>query len=108
MTIQDKPKPELGKYTYLNPDFMPDHLNEEYCREHRASGLAYDLNAIIKTAYAAVENDGLGLPLDRRGIGTTLNIAMNMAGDLIDACELLEGRLPKEPSPQHPSAAHLD
>ncbi|MEL6642770.1 MAG: hypothetical protein AAFQ79_02450 [Pseudomonadota bacterium] len=96
MSVQNKPEgkePALSRYTYLNPEFMPDHVNEEFCRTHRASGLAYDLHAIIATAHAATENDNMGVPIDRRGIDKTLAIAVNIAGDLIDQCERLEGEL---------------
>lgn len=82
----------LCPHTFLNPDFEAPETNVEYCRKHRASGLGYDVLAMIDTARFALENDGSGVPLDRRGIATTLQIASRIAGDLIDACETLEKR----------------
>ena len=95
MNIQNAPaQPEVDEYTYLNQDFIPDHCEKEYVRKHRASGLAYDVNALIDTARFALENDTSGIPLDRRGIANTLEITSQIATDLIGICEMLEK--PKE------------
>ena len=90
MNVQNKPEAALSRYTYLNPDFMPDHVNKECYRRRKASKLSYDLHALLSTLHAAAENDNLGVPMDQRGIDKTLEIAANMAGDLIDLCESVE------------------
>lgn len=84
-----------SRHVYLNPDFMPNYAAEEYCRTHRASGLAYEVRSIVAAAHSAFENDGSGIPMEERGIAPTLEIAVHMASDLIDLCETLEQRLVK-------------
>lgn len=90
MNFQNPNKPEVDQHSYLNKDFMPQHVDKEYMRAHRASDLAYNVNALIDTARFALENDSSGIPLDRRGIASTLEVTSRIASDLIDACELLE------------------
>lgn len=85
----------MNRYTYLNPDFMPNHVDEKEVSRTRASGLAYDVQALITTAQFAMENDTSGRPFDQRGIAQTLEIAATMACDLIDRCEGLERKLDK-------------
>ena len=83
-------QPEIDTLHYLNTHFMPQHYDAEYMKLHRASGLAYDVNALIDTARFALENETSGIPLDRRGIANTLEITSRIASDLIVACEMLE------------------
>jgi|GEM_PF-3716394 len=80
----------LSRHEYLNPDFIPNHVDEDFCRKHAASGLAYDVLALIRTAQFAMENETSGVDLDKRGIAATLEIAGNMAFDLISRCETME------------------
>lgn len=84
---------KLTKHDYLNPDYMPSYVNEDFAKKHPASSLAYDLHSLISTIWMAVENDGSGLPFEQRGIGTSLEIANAMASDLIERCEMVEKRI---------------
>ena len=66
------------------------NYNQDFLEKHQASGLAYELRDTIAVAYCALDNDHGGIPLDRRGINSTLERAERMASQLIDKCELLE------------------
>ena len=79
-----------GRYTFINEKFLPSYMKPEFAETHRASGLGYKVFALIEATRGAIESDVTGVPIDQRCIDTVLEIAMNVAGDLIDACEYLE------------------
>ena len=84
----------LSDLTFINPAFCESWKDKEYHRKAFASTLAYEVSAMLRTAHSAYENDTSGIPMhDDRGIGLTLEVAIRMAGDLIDRCEDLEKQL---------------
>ena len=92
-TIHQPSASGLSRHTFLNPEFMPDGVNEDYCAKHRASGLACDVWALISTIEGAYDYSDCGPSSSGRGISTTLSLAANLASDLIEACEKLEKEL---------------
>jgi hypothetical protein len=52
--------------------------------------VAHEFHTLLKTALHAFQDDGSPVPLDQRGIGSVLDIAVRMTGDLIEQCATLE------------------
>lgn len=77
----------LGNHTYRNPSFTPDPHGTPKDLPQRTMDMAYDVHALINTAKHAFGDNAGGSLMTQRGIESTLEIACNMASDLIDLCE---------------------
>ena len=72
--------------TFRNPAFVP--LGSQAAGN--ATDHLYEVEALLRTALFAFQNDTTGVPMSARGIDSTLEVALNLLGDLASEIEDLQ------------------
>ncbi|PWK56558.1 hypothetical protein C8D95_104231 [Silicimonas algicola] len=68
----------LSDRTFRNPSFIPlGSKDAGSVRDH-----LYEVEALLRTALCAFQNDTTGAPMSARGIDSTLEVALHLLGDL--------------------------
>lgn len=80
----------LSRYDFLNPTYCRPYEDPEYVSSSRATSLCLMASELVTCAQLAFENDGSGIPLENRGIRTTLEVAVSVIDDLNTVCHELQ------------------
>ena len=79
---------EISRHDYLNPNYMPNLVDEEWFEQHRTSDIACSVWALVSTIESAF--GASSSPPSQDGISGSLAVARKLADDLIKYCEHLE------------------